>query len=364
MKNSKVKNILFKMEIKGVGVVNYDSTEQKWTINQTSLNHMKTRHDNTSYAKKRFYGTPEDTKYKLIISSDCLRHEIFKGDVPFHSPNVINHETLLTSLIASPASLIRGYMLVNKDITFKRKSPLVITSAEQTNDAMSYIETFSSSAQKNVDKDKEGSDASFYKKEVVGQMVYESNGFIDLMNLQFVSCDQIFDRSAFNPDLFNVYKQFLQSRIPSFNSELGYYQIKDSIVELSEYGFKITNDVVNILVRELFKRMISMNIQRKDAFAETTSLKYKLVYDVIEDTLSSEDGWITVENEKDIENISFEVEDFYVPSDVEKENEKREIIEGEYNRLKEKKREERESIQQKKVKKEMVKQAINFNNHE
>ena len=375
MKNSKVKNILFKMEIKGVGVVNYDGTEQKWTINQTNLNHMKTRHKNTSYAKKRFYGTPEDTKYKLIISSDCLRHDIFKGDVPFHSPNVNSDDTLLTLAIASIGHIIRGYMYPTKSlITYKRKSPLSITSAVQTNDTISHIECFTSSAKKNTDKDKEGADPTLFFKEVVGEMVYESKGFIDLMNLQFVSCDQIFDRSGFNPDLFNVYKQFLQSKIPSFNSELGYYQIKDSVIGIGEYGFKFSNDVINILVRELFKRMISMNIQRKDAFAETTSLKYKLVYDTIEDTLSSEDGWITVKNEKDIENISFEVEDFYILSDTEKENKLRLVIEGEYERTKKIKKDERmgfeelkkekDSLKQKKVKKEMVEQAKNFTTNE
>ncbi len=339
------------MEIKGVGIVNYDGSRQKWVIEDTSLNHMKSFHDNVSYAKKRFYGTLEDTKFKLAISSDCLRHEIFKKDVPFHTPNVISNETILTSLIASPALLTRGYMLVGEEICYKRKSPLVITHAEQTNDSISYLENFSSSASKNTDKTKVTSDSTFYKKEVVGDVTYKSNGFIDLMNLQFVSCDQIFDRSSFNPDLFEIYKKFLQTRIPSFNSELGYYQIKDSTIEIGEYGFKLSNDILIFLVKDLFKRMISMNIQRKDAYAKTTNLQYKLVYDVIEDTMESEDGWMTIRNESDIENLTFNSEDFYVPVDAEKEKEKRVLFELEYQKQKEKKIAEREEEKRKREEK-------------
>jgi hypothetical protein len=338
----KVKNILFKMEIKGVGIVNYDGSEQRWVIKDTSLNHMKSIHNNVSYAKKRFYGTLEDTKFKLVISSDCLRHEMFKKDVPFHTPNVISNETILTSLIASPALLTRGYMLVSEETSYKRKSPLIITYAEQTNDSISYLENFSSSASKNTDKTKETADSTFFKKEVVGDVVYETNGFIDLMNLQFVSCDQIFDRLSFNSDLFDIYKKFLQTRIPSFDSELGYYQIKDSMIEIGEYGFKLSNDILVILVKDLFKRMISMNIQRKDAYAKTANLQYKLVYDVIEDTMESEDGWVTIKNESDINEISFDSEEFYVPVDAEKEKEKRELFQLIYDRKKEKKIAERE----------------------
>jgi hypothetical protein len=353
MKTQKVKNILFKMKIKGNGIVNYDSSEQKKMIGRTNLSHMKTSYDNTSFAKKRFYGTPEDTTYKIIISSDCLRHDIFRADAPFHSPNVMNQESLLTAFIASPTSLLRGYMFAGKDVTYKRKSPFIITAAEQTNDAISYIETFASSAPKNSDKDKETADNTFYKKEVIGEIEYEATGFIDLMNLQFVSCDQVFDRYSFDPDLFNVYKKFMQSRMPSFDAELGYHQIKSSIIEIPEYGFKLSNENVNDLVRSLFKRMINMSIKRKDAYAQTSELQYKLVYDVIEDTIDSEDGWISIKSESDINSISIDVEDFYVPADAEKAIQQREALNNEYERLKEKAREE------KKAKKEKTKKPTN-----
>ena len=345
----KVKNILFRMKLKGNGIVNFDSSDQKFMFNGTNLTNMKTMHDNTSYAKKKFYRDGENTTYKISISSDCIRHDVFKDDVLFQSPNVINSEALLYSFIASPASLLRGYMFANDKETVKRKGALCITDAEQTCNAVSSIETFSRSGLKN--NDAEITDSSFYKKEVVGNIEYETLGNIDLMQLQFVSCDKIFDRFSFHPDMFGIYKQFMKTKFPSFDSELGYYQIKNSIVEIPEYGYKLSNDNVVLLVRELFERLLKFNIKRKGAFVETAQLEFKLVHDVLEDTYANEEGWTTLTNKSGINAISFVAEDFYVEEDTESAQEKRALIKADYESRKE------ASKEKKAAKKEAVKKS-------
>lgn len=285
---------------------------------------MKTIHDNTSYAKKRFYKDGDNLTYKLSISSDCLRHNIFERDIPTQSPNIIDNEALLYSFIASPAALLRGYLFADDKETLKRKGPLSITNAEQTCNAVSYIETFSRSGKKITNA--EQADNSFFKKEVVGNVKYSANGFVDLMQLQFVSCDQVFDRFSFNPDMFGIYKQFLKMKFPTFDSELGYYQINGSNVEIPEYGFKLSNQNIVILVRELFERILLLNIRKSTAFAKTASFEYKLVYDPIDDTMDSEDGWVKIASKKDIEAINFEAEEFYTAEDLETAKAKREMI--------------------------------------
>jgi len=345
----KAKNILFRMKLKGNGVVNFDSSDQKFMFNGTNLVNMKTMHDNTSYAKKKFYRDGDKTSYKISISSDCIRHDIFKEDVLFQSPNVINNEHLLYSFIASPASIIRGYLFANETETLKRKGVLCITDAEQTCNAVSSIETFSRSGFKNTDAEK--TDNSFYKKEVVGEIEYATIGNIDLMQLQFISCDQIFDRFSFNPDMFNIYKQFLKAKMPSFDSELGYYQIKNSLVEIAEYGFKMSNDNIQILVRELFERLLKFNIKRKGSYVEISELEYKIVYDVFEDTFVNEDGWIRISNRNDLTNIVFETEDFYIQENTEMAKEKRAMIEADYESRK------LESKKKKADKKEAIKKS-------
>lgn len=329
---SKVKNVIFRTKLIGSGIVNFDSSEQRFMYNGTKLNHMKTMHENTSYAKKNFYENGEDLSYKITISSDCLRHDIFKEDMPIQSPNILNHEHVLYSFIASPASIIRGYLFASKTETLKRKGALTITDAEQTCNAVSHIETFSRSGLKNDDKDK--TDNSFYKKEVIGNIKYAAVGNIDLMGLQFISCDKVFDRFSFNPDMIGIYKGFLKTKMPSFDGDLGYYQIKGSSIEIPELGLLLSNDNVIILVKELFKRVLALNIQRKGSFAKVNQLEYKLVYDVIEDTFESEDGWVTLSSLNDIEDINFDVEEFYVVEDLAKAETKRTQIETDYENRK------------------------------
>lgn len=331
--NKKVKNILFKLDLNGRGIVNFDSSEQRFIYHDTNLTNMKTKHNNTSYAKKRFYKNDNDgLDYKISISSDCLRHYIFEKNVKFQSPNIINHEMLLYSFIASPTALLRGYLFANDRETIKRKGPLSITNAEQTCGAVSSIETFSRSGMKNTDS--EQTDTSFFKKEVVGDIKYSSAGSVDLMELQFVSCDQIFGRYSFNPDMFGIYKQFLKTKFPSFESELGYFQMNGSNVEISEYGFKISNENIVLLVRSLFEHILMIDIKKSGSFAKTNKLQYKLVYDPIEDNIDSEDGWINISNRNDLNAINFEVEDFYLPEDINIAQEKRKLIEEDYQQRK------------------------------
>lgn len=331
-----VKNILFKVKIKGNGIVNFDSSDQRWFYNGSNLNHMKTIHQNTSYAKKKFYGDANDLKYKISISSDCLRHEIFKEDVAFQSPNIINNPALLYSFIASPMGLLRGYMFAEQGEQLKRKSAITIIDAQQTCDAISYIETFSRSGQKNQDSDVV--DNTFFKKEVVGDISYATEGDIDLSQLQFVSASQLFDRYGLNPDLFDTYKKFLKAKLPSFNSELGYYMMKNSSVELSEYGFRLSEEDVNALVKLLFKKLLTMNIKRKNAYAKTQELEYKLVYDSLEDTFDNTEGWKTIKSLEDLENIKFSLEDFYIKEDTSAAEEKNRLIQADYDKRKQAKK--------------------------
>jgi hypothetical protein len=144
MKNEKtVKNILFRLNIEGEGVVNFDSNDQKTMYNGTNLykNYGATT-NNVQYAKKNFYSDSEgNLNFKLKISSDCIRHGLFAKDVLNQSPNIVSNELIYYSYIASPAMILRGYLFTDAKYASKRKSAITITSAEQSNGAVSHIET-------------------------------------------------------------------------------------------------------------------------------------------------------------------------------------------------------------------------------
>jgi hypothetical protein len=113
----------------------------------------------------------------------------------------------------------------------------------------------------------------------------------------------------------------------NFNSQLGYYGMKNSVNEIPEYGFKFTDDDVVFLVKHLFQCILDLNIKRKSSSAKTTEFEYKLVYTPSEDTAYDEKGWVSVKTLADIEKINFEPENFYVQHDEESAKKLRETIE-------------------------------------
>lgn len=353
----KVKNVLFRLDLKGNGIVNFDSSDQKYVFNndsKTSFFEMGSTHNNVSYSKKRFSKKDDKLTYKICISSDCLRHDIFKEDSISQSPNIIHDNLIFYSFIASPSCIERGYLFADT-VSFKKKSPITITDAIQTCDAVSYLETFSRSGQKNEDSDVK--DNTFFTKEVVGDIEYKSKGIIDLEQLQFVSVDPIFDRFSFNPDYFETYKSFLGHRLKNFNSELGFYKLTTAINDIPEHGFKFSNENVNDLIKDFLMKVKKIFIKRKGSFAKTTKLEYKLVYDPLVDTFEKEDGWIEINSEKDI--VDIDVENYYVEHDTEKALELRAKLNSEYEKNKKLKAEKKaeKSAAKKGVKESEVKES-------
>ena len=332
----KVKNILLRIKLAGYGIVNYDSNDQKWALDGTKIKQVEKMLNNISYAKKNLYeNTDGKTEYKIKISSDCLKHSIFEKEIPFQSPNIVHEQAVLYSFIGSPAYILRGGFneFGRGNAAFKRKAPFNIHDAEQITNSeglksISVIETFSKSGRKRTDNTiDDKADNTFHKRETVGDISYSTEGNIDLEQLQFVSTDIIFDRLAFSPDSFKLFSSFLKTRMENFNSELGYYGMKNSNVLIPEYGFKFSNENIVFLVKHLFKSILDLNIRRKSASAATHEFEYKLVYTPSVDTKYKEDGWVSVKDLSDIEKINFEAEDFFVEYDEAKSKELRETVE-------------------------------------
>lgn len=197
-----VKNILFRVKIKGRGVVNMDSNDQKWIYNNEEKSLKKGSHDNILYAKKNFYRDDNGNLVeKLKISRDCLLKEVFSDDLIASSPNVMYNPIVLYSFLGSPVSLMRGWLMAAKTKTLKRKG-IMMTDAEQINNAISNIEVFSRTQTKteNITNEDNKADNTFFYKETVGDIEYLASGAIDLSSIQFISCDQTLDRFSFDPD--------------------------------------------------------------------------------------------------------------------------------------------------------------------
>jgi len=338
-----VKNILFKIKLKGKGIVNYDSNEQKrilFNYDSKNTNHLRDTNKNVSFAKKNFFLDKNGIlNYKIKISSDALRNNIFKEDLVAQTSSFIYHPALLYSYIASPLGILRGYMFAGKDgKTIKRKSPLTITDAEQISSGKSYIETFSRSGEKDIHENKEVSDTSFFKKETIGDIEYQTEGNLNIGDLQFISADSIFDRVCFNPNEYeDYYKKFAEVNISDYNGDIGYYTMKTSIVDIPEYGLLLSDKTVKVLIKEIFKRILKLNIVRTKAYAELYELNIKLVENPLIDTFNNKNNWISINSEDDIEQLINNIQFFkmYEKEDDTKAKEIRQKIEDEYNKKQE-----------------------------
>lgn len=305
-----IKKINFKLELEGRGVVNFDGDEQRSFLNE----HCGTKYFNENYklAKKSFTKKNnskisfvdkngkeyyDDTDYKLKISSSCLRNAIFNNDFNVQNPRICIASSILAYFISSIPGLLRGYTAMeygNFGVT--RKSPLTCPCALQNDNSVSYMELHSNSAPKEKVEDK-GS-TSLYYSENVGDISYETKGFIDLQELQFLSCDPFFGRYMFNsqwlegekPLIDEVFKQHYGTT----PYKKGYFSssITTLTKHLGEQGLLFNEDFVIFLVKEQVKRLLNININRAESYAVTKSLKLKFIENGYNPF--NEDGWIEV----------------------------------------------------------------------
>lgn len=340
----KTKQIILRGKLKGHGIVNYDSNEQKFAyikahkiknnsndVITVSLPDIPRKEDgsfadNVLYAKKVFMMDKDSNEIssRLKISSNLLRHTIF-GEVPHTNPIISGDPLMMTTFVLSPVGLVRGYMFTTRKdseeggLSYARKSALTITDAIQSeNDsAMTHFEVHNREGVKD--------DASLFYKESCGDVEYDFMAVIDFKTLRFFSCDPKFGRMAMNPDFAEkIAAGVLQSH---FGKQVqfetgGFTDVAQNIGKrYAEYGIFFGDKTVEFLAKKTMKNIFGINISRAGAFASLTGLKAKVVKNIITDTfdediswndLSDEYGWTTINTVEDIDNMDFgTIETFY-----------------------------------------------------
>lgn len=332
MKNSntnnetKVKALLFKFKMKGFGIVNYDDKGQKQLLNKLKIYHLTDRYNNSNYAKKLFYkdSSIDETQYKIIISSECLKHSMFNDEFVSENNSSAYHPEIQMSILSSPSKIVKGYFFgKNGENGIARKSCLTITSAVQTNNSMSHMEFHIRSGEKGVFKMEEKSeqnnpkddvpDNTIFNKETIGEITYEGKGSIGIADLEFVSMDDIFGRTHLNESDFELYKKYLNLHMVNFEPTVGYYRFSEFDIT-PERGFKFSIENKNFLVNYLLNKILNINIRRSGAYAQITELKIKPVYDFFNDTYESEEGWMTI-NRQMVNSLNFDYAEFYTLMD-------------------------------------------------
>lgn len=286
--SKKVKQLIFESEMQGTGIVNYDFSDQRFIFgkkeNNAKHNHLKYSNNNVSYSKKDFFYSKNDKgenelDFKIKISSDSLKHSIYRNDLVAQTPAITHNKHILHSYLASEVALLRGVLFTNRGDSLKRKGATTLTDAVQTNDAMPRLEVFSKSGSKE-DSSKSDSDSSnnFFYMETVGDMTYRFSGYIDLLELSFISVDQFYDRKYFSEDDYTIFKEYFEKKFGSQLGEVKFYQKRNDVLNMPERGILLTEEQVKHLLRFYIRRLINLEIRRRKAYANVSSLRMKPFY--------------------------------------------------------------------------------------
>lgn len=305
----KAKNLLFKVELEGVGVVNFDRSDARWIVKNYGKPAAKEpyNNDNIKVAKSEYrqVGVDENDapvyKRTLKISSDCLRHAIFEKDYDVCNGRIMRNDALLSSFVSSPAALLRGYMFADDKETIKAKSPITIGAALETSGAVIIPEVGSTAGDK--------SDTSLFYTENAGDTRYATKGFISLKQLEFLSCDDFFERRAVKSSwvetesgMLNMMFKQRYGRIPY---SLGIYTATAGAFtkHIGENGLHFDEQFEKFLITEFFKRLLGVEIKRSGSFAKVARVEVKPVYDALVDTFDNAAGWVKLSSESDIEEF-------------------------------------------------------------
>ena len=330
MEKKVVRAIKFEMRLKGQGIVNFDSSDQKYILNKYCG--MRISNDNNKLSKKAFFDDGEDENgnprytYKVKIANSCLRHAIFEDDLCVNSPLMIKHMPLLKKFMLSNIGIGRGYMFTlpkrsgdtdkdggedgsdakkNNGLSLKKDSALVIVDAVQDNDSVVYNEVGSVSGFK--------TDNTFFCKDSVTEMSYKTSGVICLNKMEFLSGDPIFDRMAYvsdenaNDTFLKEYeeerrKSGVSTDEPDFKE--GYYTNMNNVFgnTFPEKGIYVSDSKMMEIIRYLLRRLLNLKIYRTSGYVENVEMRIKLISD-LNDQLNGE--WLTITNEDDIKRLDF-----------------------------------------------------------
>ena len=318
-----VKGLLFKVKMDGIGTVNFDDSDARFIVSRYGNPATKKPYSNSNIkvakSEYRQVGTDENGaplyKRTLKISSECLRHAIFEKDYDVTNGRIMRNDAFLSSFISSPAALLRGYMFADDKETIKAKSPVTIGAAIETSGAVITPEIGTVSG----DKEK----TSLFYTENTGRTKYETKGFVNLKQLEFLSCDNFFERRAVKSSwvetengLLNVAFKQRYGKVPY---SLGVYTATANAFtkHIGEYGLHFNMDFRKYLIVEFFKRLLSVNITRSGSFARVSEISVKPVYDGLKDTFESNDGWVDLSSEAEIGEFveSLNIYDFYEECD-------------------------------------------------
>lgn len=355
-----VKSVMFKATLEGNGIVNYDGTSESQrkymssAYNMEELTNSDTRvNENFLLAKHLFTSTgsklitpkegdpymKEFYKGRLFISSNALRHYIFEEGMPNLCKNDRVNNEVIAKVMSHPAYLLRGWLETKAGASKEQKKAskakgktesnlIEKTEKEKENDTLKRGRIISLANAVQMEQDtnipflsvhsnmgKKDSN-SLFSRETIGDVKYETKGFINLSNLMFLSMDDNFGDMAIHPDVVYTFAEYFNKHTGltlDIEKQVGGFCRKNQAEKFPQIGILFTQEQVMYLLRYFFKNFATLKIDKSTGFVQMTSLEYKLISDPTKKSqlFSSEDAYESISTLEDIDNIDFKVYPYY-----------------------------------------------------
>lgn len=270
-----IRSVDFKITANGHGVVNWNGpTSLMGSDGKTVDNHTLPKlrgysnlsgkiKEETGYKYKKEASDIDFSETPLYISQNCIRHHLFREqayDLHFADKNNSN----LINVLASITGLIRGYVVPSSQ--HKRTSPLLIED---------FVDQLGNGNFEQFGQAGERDSSSFFSKTTFGDTKYISYGSISIEQLQFISLDKKFDRSAMTIKdnegeiVAQKVQDFIKSLSPSSDPKAIFhtnYVRRGTIFEEGEDGILLDNTAIDILVKETLRRIEELNIRQAKGY--------------------------------------------------------------------------------------------------
>ncbi len=296
-----VKNIFIKMEMRGIGGINYNEVEDVFN-HQVGL-YLKVK----ALKKMLRKGNKDKIEEIATISPQCFM-KVIKNYT--YSPNIAYNDWLDLVFRYSYQGILFGFL--TKNGKYKRSRGMGMSFAKQ--DDKSIINTFvgSRSGKKTSvdelelnaeDKKHAQKDTSLFRKETIGDTLYTAKGNFDFRNLEFFSCDPQTDSAGFNPDEIGRIQEIGARIHPGFVPELCFTTKTDCVNEYPEHGIFFPSDVVIDVMKFGLYRIIDelILVQRNDAHLYTERLLLKPVIRPTINLIADESGWVEIRTKEDVD---------------------------------------------------------------
>lgn len=273
-----IHSIDIKVEAKGHGCVNWNGpTELTGNDGKTVKNHslpkLRGFSNKTGKVKEEngyeYKVNVNDISLKdtpMYVSENCFKHHIFKREMPYHLGKL--EEKHVANFLLSPAGFLRGYAITSQ-VPIMKTSPMLVEDLVEIDGISNYENLTTASS-------KEGSETGgLYTKTTVGDTRYIGYLSINIEELQFVSCDGLFGRSAVGLSFTQDELVDLASRMTLMlndlktNEELdphvefsACWVKKGSLAEVGEAGFLLNEDAQQIYIDWALERLGSLCIKQ------------------------------------------------------------------------------------------------------